>query len=322
MYKKNGKNEYYLIAEIAHMFYIEDIPQIEIAKKFLFSRAKVSRILKKAKEKKIVDIQIHYPLKQSIKLENELKMKFNLENAIVIDEEYEKPEYIIKRIGEIAAEYIDDILKDGDSIGLSWGNTLFQMVKHMYPKVKKDIHVVQITGGASDSYKPETDSASLVRKMADLYGGKFSLLYAPLYVESKIVKHELMKEPLIKKTLNEIKNLDYIVTGIAGMNNINEKIVTWAGFMSEKKKQSLVEKGAVGYICGHFFDINGNALNDNIEKNIIGIEWEELINVKNLIAIAGGINKAKSIYGALKGKLIKCLITDSRIAKKLLIYES
>ena len=50
-----------IMAEIAHMFFIDDISQIEIAKKFSFSRAKVSRILKKAKENNIVNIQINYP---------------------------------------------------------------------------------------------------------------------------------------------------------------------------------------------------------------------------------------------------------------------
>lgn len=307
-----------IMAEIAHMFFIDDISQIEIAKKFSFSRAKVSRILKKAKENNIVNIQINYPIKYSKYLSETLKNKYSLNDVIVVEIEHNNSDFIIKMISETAAKYIDDLLNDGDIIGLSWGKTMYQVVNSLKPKFKKNIHVIQITGGASESYDTKLDSPSLVRKMADIYNAKLSLLYAPLYVKNKIVKEELMKEYIIKKSLSYIKSLNYILTGIASMNSIEENSVTWAGFMDKNKKLELIKKGAVGYICGHFFDIHGNILNDVLEHNMIGIKIEELHNVKNIIAVSGGLNKYKAIYGALNGKLINSLITDSHTAKKLI----
>ena len=46
-----------------------------------FSKSKVCRYLQKAKELKIVEIQINYPLKQSTTLETMLKEKYQLMEA-------------------------------------------------------------------------------------------------------------------------------------------------------------------------------------------------------------------------------------------------
>lgn len=65
-------------------------------------------------------------------------------------------------------------------------------------------------------------------------------------------------------------------------------------------------------------DKDGNKLSDPINDKIIGISFEDLKKIPHVIAVAGGIDKTHAIYAALKGKLIHCLITDSRIAEKLL----
>ena len=64
--KRADEEELAVIAEIARMYYVEGMSQQEIANMLFFSKAKVSRALKIAREEKIVEFQIHYPLKQSV----------------------------------------------------------------------------------------------------------------------------------------------------------------------------------------------------------------------------------------------------------------
>lgn len=319
MKEKQSDTEMEIIAEVARMYYEENLPQNVIAKKLFFSKSKVSRLLQKAKELHVVEIQINYPLKQSSKLEAILKERYHLKDAIVITDANaeENKEFIIKRLGEQAARYIDDLLQDGDSIGLSWGRTLNQMVQQLHPKLQKNVKIVQLTGGSAEGYHTGLDTANLVRKMAEKYNGTQTMLYAPLYVKSDLVIEELMKEPIIKQTFKEIEQLTYIVTGIASMRT-KDLVGTWAGYLDDAIRARLIREGAVGYMCGHFFDAKGNSINDPIEKNIIGIQLDQLQQNKGVIAIAGGINKALAIHAALLGGYIDYLITDSRIAEKIL----
>ena len=105
--KQYGDEELSVIAEIARMYYVEGISQIEIANMLFFSKAKVSRALRIAREENIVEFHINYPLKRSMKLETELKRKFGLQDARVVVDLYgnESTDISIKRIGEMAAGY-------------------------------------------------------------------------------------------------------------------------------------------------------------------------------------------------------------------------
>lgn len=317
--KDKESDDLAVIAEVASMYYEHDIPQNIIAKKMFFSRSKVSRLLKKARELDIVEITIKYPLERVVTLEKEIIELFHLENAIVIKNypEHNSAETRLKRLGKITAEHLDDLLEDGDSVGLAWGRTLGQMVNEMKPKIEKKIRVVQLTGASADGYNSALDSPYLVRKMAEKYGGTYSQIYAPLFVENKIVKQSLVKEVIIAKALDEARNAKYIVTGIADFAS-GDNLISWAGYLTKKRKDTLIQKGAVGFICGHFLNRHGHKIFDDVENNLIGITLEDLKAAKHVIAVSGGVDKALATYAALKGEYINCLITDEYIAQKVI----
>ncbi len=317
--KEKDVDELAIIAEVASMYYEHDIPQNVIAEKMFFSRAKVSRLLKKARELGIVEIVIRFPLERIVALEKLLCDTFKLSDAVVIINypEYNNANTRLGRLGKIAGEYLDDQLKDGDTIGLAWGRTLYQLVSQLKPKSSRDIHVVQLTGAAADGYNSQMDSPFLVRKLAEKYKGTYSQLYAPLFVENNIVKKSLVREVIIAKALQEARGVEYLVTGIADFKS-GDHLNSWAGYLDNERKQQLIQKGAVGFICGHFLDKNGNPLVDAVEDNLIGITMDDLKAAKNVIAVSGGVDKALATYAALKGGYIDCLITDAYIAERVL----
>ena len=146
--KQIGDEELAVIAEVARMYYIEGMSQLDIANMLFFSKAKVSRALRIAREEGIVEFHINYPLKRSMRLESELKRRFGLQEALVVTDLYsnQNTDISIKRIGEMAASYLDEILKDGDMIGLSWGRTMYQTVRQLNPSSPRKIQVVQLVG--------------------------------------------------------------------------------------------------------------------------------------------------------------------------------
>lgn len=119
-----------------------------------------------------------------MKLETELKRKFGLQDARVVVDLYgnESTDISIKRIGEMAAGYLDETLKDGDIVGLSWGKTMYQTIKNITPSEPKKIQVVQVVGNSTDNYNLDIDVTSLVQKMAKIYQGTGPFLYAPMYI--------------------------------------------------------------------------------------------------------------------------------------------
>lgn len=319
---KSNQDDLAMAAEIARMYYIEGMSQQEIGETLYFSKAKVSRALKLAREKKIIEFQINYPLQRASLLEYELKRLFSLDDALVVTNLVEnlQAEVSIKRIAELAAEYLDQILQDGDIVGLSWGKTLYNVISHLNPTTPKDIQVIQVIGSSAEEYKEKCDSPNLVQGMAKAFQGSYSLLYAPMHIYSDIARKELLKERVICKSLKRIENIHYLITGIA---DISQKLDsnTLAGFMNNKLKKEVLDKGAVGYLCGYIFNQKGEMIDHEINKKVIGIRFDQIREQSNVIAIAGGIDKTNAIYGAIEGKLINRLITDGKIAEKLIMMK-
>ena len=76
--------------------------------------------------------------------------------------------------------------------------------------------------------------------------------------------------------------------------------------------------GLVGETCGRFFDAWGRYEGYEINKRIIGIDLKDLGNVPRVIAVARGLPKARSILGALRGRLMTVLATDDKTAQAIL----
>lgn len=67
-------NDDYLLYQIAKMYYLDEMPQDAIAKKVGFSRSYISRLLDKAKERKIVTFVVVNPLDRTVQdLEERLR---------------------------------------------------------------------------------------------------------------------------------------------------------------------------------------------------------------------------------------------------------
>ncbi len=307
-----------VLAEISSMYYEQFLPQNEIAKRTFFSKSKVSRMLKKAREIGVVEVNIKYPIEQVTSLEEKLISLYQLKKCIVIKDypEHHNSETRLKRLAKAATIHLEEIVQDGSTIGLSWGKTLSHLVNELPPQVKKDVSIVQLMGTASDLYDDDNNTTNLVRKVADKYKGNAVILYAPLFVESQVVKKILLKEKIIQKALMQAKNVDIAVTGIADFTSENTSI-SWSGYLSEKRKTELIKRGAVGFICGHLIDKNGACILTEEENNSIGISLGDLRNIPHVIAISGGRSKLKATYASLMSRTIDCLVTDVQLAQEL-----
>ena len=94
---------------------------------------------------------------------------------------------------------------------------------------------------------------------------------------------------------------------------------------SLKESEDLVKikaQGTMGDILGHCFDIDGNFLETHIEDRLVSIPINLLRSIDKRVAIAGGIEKAPAIVGALRTGIVTNLIIDEKTAQEVLKYIS
>src|SRR5512137_1730785 len=100
-----GEDREELLAKIAEMYYMKEDSQAEIARAVGVTRSAVSRMLKEAKAKGIVDVRIRRPLRFDADLARTLMQRFALQNAHVLDWDRETSyDELRARLGKAAAQ--------------------------------------------------------------------------------------------------------------------------------------------------------------------------------------------------------------------------
>lgn len=305
-----------LLMQVAKLYYAQQLTQSEIGRRLNTSRSTVSRLLQEARDRGIVKITIEYPWERDEKLEQALKRTFKLRDVRVLAG-YDQPiEDIRDGRGLLAAEYIDQIIRDDMVLAMSFGRSLASMVQQLKPTRQVNLTVVQLIG-ALGAENPLLDGPDQVRDTARAYGGQYRYLHAPLLVEDRQTRDRLMQQPTVLETLSLARRADVAVLGIGALESGTSGLI-WTGYLNQKDIIWLQNKEGVGHMCAQYYDINGQLLDIDLNKRVIGIGLETLRSIDTVIAIAGGEEKAKAILGAIRGKYLDILITDDQAAQKIL----
>lgn len=308
-------NDSRLMIRVCDLYYNHRLNHQQIAEDLNLSRPSVSRILSNAVEQKIVNISIHNL--DTVKFwdtEQKLKQKLGLSDAIIVDSN-EDDGALRFMLGNAAAKYLECTVKDGDTVGISMGSTLYHTAYSSFEKIAENVTFVPLIGGMGN-LRSELHSNHLAEKLAKIYGSSFTPLYAPARVSSASVRRELIKEQSVDSVLSLQKNLSVALVGIGYPNE--KSSIKATGYYKNNEIKSLIERGVAGEICMQFYDMLGNTTPYKNDNNIIGLDINKLKKLPLSIGVAGGIDKLRAIKGAIRGRYINVLITDHNCAEQLL----
>jgi DNA-binding transcriptional regulator LsrR (DeoR family) len=127
----------------------------------------------------------------------------------------------------------------------------------------------------------------------------------------------LLQDRYVREAMELFKQVTIALVGI-GTVEPSGLLASSGNIFSSEELAMLREAGAVGDICLRFFDASGQPVETPLNERVIGMNLEQLRQVKRAVGIAGGKQKLCAIRGALQGRLINVLITDHLTAQQLL----
>src|SRR5699024_10126593 len=202
---------------------------------------------------------------------------------------------IIKSITSSAAEYIEDVVSDGDVIGVSWGDTLNALATKIKPKNVDNVQVVQLKGGMSHS-KTQTHAIETVNLFAQAYHSTPNYLHLPVVFDKKEVKDLVSEDRHIQKIIDLVKAANIAVFPVRSASP--DSLLFNLGYFNESEKQSIQAKAA-GDLCSRFIDKQGNICDQAVNDRTVGIELADLRKKEHSILVAGGDHKVEAICAAL-----------------------
>ena len=302
------------LIKICYLYYVEGQTQQEISCLFGLSRFKISRLLKKAKEKGLVNVQINVPSGDLTEMEIQIAKKYGLDQAIVVQTQEFYDKTLSLQIGEAGARYLSAIIQRCKVLGVAWGRSVSYVVQNIESAEANNLTVVQMTGGMGAI--EGTDTNALTMALGQKLGAKAHVIQAPVIVRDRRIRDTLLKEGQIHEAITMAQKADTAIFGI-GLPS-EDGLLSRAGFLTPEKSAALEKAGAVGAICGRFFNGKGKKCSNLLDDQIIGLNLDEFRRIKHKVAIASGPHKTQAILGALKGKFLDVLITDEQTAEGLL----
>jgi DNA-binding transcriptional regulator LsrR (DeoR family) len=310
--------EFDLITRIAWMYYKEKLTQAEIAEKVFLSRQKVQRYLEKARDLEVIQFNLKHPRVNLLGIEDELRKKFGLKDAVVVPSPHTNAEGLRKSFAMAGAHYLERRLAGAGNctLGLGWGNTTAYLADYFEPQnVEEKVNVVSLIGNLM--LNVSMNPFLMGQKIAEKLDAPFYNIWAPAIAQTKERADIFKSEPWIHDVLDIASKADINLISIGEVSR--SASLFQMGYLSGADLKRLTDKDAVGDILSRFFDSEGTIIEDEIHDRVIGIPLDALCDERKLcIGIAGGPSKTRAIAAAIHQKYINVIITDENTATELL----
>jgi len=302
-----------MIVEVAHMYYDENFSQQEIADKLKISRSSIAQYLRQAREFGIVRIQVVNPQDNCANMALEIQKRTNLDHVHVVPGIHQYRELTMRAIAGEAAKFLEKHLDHQDVLGIAWGRTITQLVGLLAPPAQKHVDVVPLMGerGFTGNY---TQMNQLVLQSANALGGTPHFLLTPMFVGSTELRDDLMRDVSSQEVVQRWEHLTKAVIGIGAVPPQPGGVV----YVGEKYMMAMQKRGAVGDVCGRYFDADGNLIDAEFYARMIAIDFSHLRQVEEVIAVAGGAEKTNAVIAAIRAKILNVLFIDEVLAERVL----
>lgn len=240
-------------------------------------------------------------------MQDTLSRKMGINKVIIVPASVEYNQDALKELGKEAAKYFLSTVKPESVVGITGGYTMYEFSEQMQKREFPDMTIVPARGGLGEVL--EIQSNNIVANLAGKLMANYKLLHIPDNIDKDIMGY-MCNDPQIKNVVDDIKRIDYLVFGIGNAEDMAKRRRT-----PKEQWEYIKSRGAVSESFGHYFDINGEIVN---ETGTVGIKLEQYKELKNIIGIAGGKNKAEAILSISKINKNLVLITDESAAYRML----
>lgn len=248
-----------------------------------------------------------HEIKGLSKTEEFIEKHLELQQVIVVPGNIETDKSVLKEIGKAAASYAMGIIKDNTVIALTGGTTVKEVVDN-FSKTSKYNNILVLPARGGMSRDVEIEANTLVARLANKICGNYELLHVPDNLSNGALK-TILNEKGIKDIIDKIKSSEVLIYGIGIAKDMARKRGLSEGIIGE-----LEELGAVGEAFGHYFNELGEIV---YSTTTIGVKNEDVKNIKILIAVAGGKNKARAIIATEINASSTVLIIDEAAAEEI-----
>lgn len=303
-----------LVTSVARMYYLDGLGQSEIASIYGISRSTVSRLLTNARERGIVRISVDDYDPRDRQLERQVIDHYGLRSAIVIRAMGGTPASIRKGVGYFAAPSVADLIGQRRVVGLAGGRTLGDLVHQIEPQDRPSAPTFIQLMGAIGTSPGRIDASEQSRTLARRFHGTFRTLNLPAFAQSQRARDLFLSHDEIKALWATFDSLDL---AMVGLGTLEESAFVERGVLEPSALAEARAAGAVGEICGRFFDERGQECDTDLRDRVVSIGLDKLRDCPDVLAVLSGPHRGPALRAAIRGGIVKSVVLDQAGAYSL-----
>ncbi|MGQ9622103.1 MAG: sugar-binding transcriptional regulator [Candidatus Caldatribacteriaceae bacterium] len=312
--KGKENEELLLLYELACLYYEEGLTQEEIAQRTGFSLSHIQHFLEAARRKGIVEIRLVCPTPSFSDLEDRLVERFSLRKAVVVSA-FAQSRYLNRRsIGRAAARCLEALLKQGDILGIGWGQTISETLNYFRKKVT--ITVLPLIG-AVGQVSTDFQVNKLGYQFATRIGSFFIPFYAPALVDHEKIAQTLLSDQSVRRVVELWDEVDVAIVGMGDPRK--EGSIVPKFFLEDPVSSTILKREeVVGDVLYHFLKKDGTLVDEEFDRRVMSIPLDKLKRIPYVLGAAGSAEKIEILRAVLRGGYINVLVTDVEVARALL----
>lgn len=303
------------LAQVAWAYHVEGLTQSEVAAKLKVTRLRVNKSIAEAWRRGMVRISFNTRYASCADAEAALRERFGLRRAYVAPSP-ESPDRVQTMVGSALGQFLSERLADPEVrlFGMGWGNTLNLATRFVIPSKRPDQEVVSVMGGLSRG--SDLNSFEITRRLADLFGASHSYFTAPLYAGNAESRATIMELAVFRDHLEKVRSVEAMAVAAGDLSD--QSILVRDGLPPGVTEEELRRRGGVGDFLGNVIDKDGERIDHPINDQVVGLSFEDLRRIDDVILAAGGEHKVPVLAGLLSTGMVNTLVTDEDTARAVL----
>lgn len=303
----------------ARLYYTDGLPQGDVARMMRVSQPQVSRMLAEARQRGIVIINVAQYDPRDRTMEKALCGQLGLKQAIVIKvTPGVSAEDVRSTVGHFAGPFLTAILSRTRTLAVAGGRTLGEVIRFAKAAdAPMELTVLQAMGqvGATPD---KSDAQELGRLLCTTIGGSCRLLNSPAFLPDAATRNTIASLAQIDEVLKQLPKAD---TALVGVGTPHNSVFAERQVLQTEDVARLEQAGAIGEICGRYFDSTGRECDAVLRERVISIRLEELRGIRNVVAVVSGADRAAAVRASINGGIVKSLIIDDGLGAALLAQD-
>jgi DNA-binding transcriptional regulator LsrR (DeoR family) len=301
----------------AQLYYLQDMTMDAIARELGTSRSSVSRLLSHARDTGLVEVRIHPPQGQELRLEEAIRARFGIAAHVVPTPRTLSDVERFERVALSAARQLPLHVDSNMTLGIAWGSMLDAISRHLPKKETHNSTVVQLNG-AGNTFTSGVDYASeILHRFGQAFGAAVQQFPVPAFFDDPRTKEAMWRERSTRRVLDLQSRADVVLFGLGSPFAEVPSRVYIGGYLDRSDYRSIREEKIVGDVATVFYREDGSWKDVELNRRATGPGFSVLGRVARRICVVAGTQKLASLRGAIAAHLITDLILDEHLAEQL-----